>query len=179
MVGNQDADVQVLQFIHDLLDILHSNGVYTSKGFVEHDKLWFDGQTTGNLSTTALTTRKTITQVLAHLLQAELGNQFLELLQLVVTGLLHAHLTEHARLLGQIADTSPGTLIHGELRHFLVAQVDMTTIGHNQARSHIKRGGLAGTVGAQQSYNLTLLHVEAHIIDHRTLTIALHEAFCP
>ena len=188
MVCNQNADIQVFQLVDDLLDILHSDGVYTCKGLVEHDELRLDGQTTGNLCTTAFTSRETVSRVLTHLLQTELGNELLELLQLVVTGLtrhlqhgedivLDTHLTEHRGFLGQIADTSTGSLVNRVFRHLLVAQVDMAAIGHHETCRHIERGGLSCTVRTQESHDLTLLHVEAHIIDHRTLSIALHEAF--
>ena len=53
----------------------------------------------------------------------------------------------------------------------------MSAVGHDQARGHIERGGLAGTVGAQQTYDLTLLHVEAHVVHHGTLAIPLDESF--
>ena len=53
----------------------------------------------------------------------------------------------------------------------------MSTIGHNQTRGHIKRGGLARTIRAQQTNDLTLLHIEAHIVYHGTLTIPFHESF--
>ncbi len=52
----------------------------------------------------------------------------------------------------------------------------MSAIRHDQTRGHIERGGLTGTVGTQQTHNLTLLHVEAHIVDHRTLAVLLDEA---
>ena len=55
----------------------------------------------------------------------------------------------------------------------------MPSVGHNQTRGHIERGGLAGTVRAQQTHDLTLLHVETHVVHHRTFTIPFHETFRP
>lgn len=86
MVGDEDADVAVLQSPHDMLDVLHGNRVDTGKWLVEHDELRVDGQATGYLRTTALTTRQTVTLVLAHLLQAELGDKALQLVQLFAGG---------------------------------------------------------------------------------------------
>ena len=149
MVGDENADVPVFQFPHNLLDILHGNGVDTGEGLVEHDELRFDGQATRNLRASALTTRELVTLVFTHLTQAELLDQFLKLLQLVVAGLarhlehredivLDAHLTEHARLLCQVADASAGTTEHRVFRHILLAQVDMAAVGHNQSCGHIE-----------------------------------------
>ena len=53
----------------------------------------------------------------------------------------------------------------------------MSGIGDHQPRRHIERGGLSGTVGSQQSYNLSLTHVDAHAVGHRTLAVNLHQAF--
>ena len=57
-----------------MLDIFHSNGVDTRKRLVKHDKFRLNGQTAGNLRTTALTTRQLVTLVLAHFLQTELAD---------------------------------------------------------------------------------------------------------
>ena len=190
VVSDEDADISVLQFPHDELDILHGDGVDARKGLVEHDELRLDGQATGDLRPSALTARQLVTLVLAHLAQTELLDQILQFLQLVVARLarhlehredivLDTHLTEHARLLRQIADASTRTLIHRVVRHLLVAQVDMPSVGHDQTRGHIERGGLAGTVRAQQTHDLTLLHVETHVVHHRTFTIPFHETFRP
>ena len=53
----------------------------------------------------------------------------------------------------------------------------MSAIGYDQSCSHIKRGGLTGAVRTQQTDNLALLHIEAHIVNNGTLTIPLHETF--
>jgi hypothetical protein len=45
------------EILYDLLNIFHGNGVDTGKGFIEHDKLGINSQTTSYLGTTALTTR--------------------------------------------------------------------------------------------------------------------------
>ena len=72
---------------------VHGNRVDTGKWLVEHDELRVDGQATGYLRTTALTTRQTVTLVLAHLLQAELGDKALQLVQLLLVGeFLSSHL---------------------------------------------------------------------------------------
>ena len=53
----------------------------------------------------------------------------------------------------------------------------MTGIGYHQTSGHIERGGLACAIGAQQSHYLTLMDIETHIVDHRALSIDLHQTF--
>ena len=77
MVRNQDTDVFLLQVPHNFLDILHRDGIDTGERLVEHDKLRVNSQTTGDFRAASLTTAQLVTFVLAHLLQAELGNQAL------------------------------------------------------------------------------------------------------
>ena len=189
MVGDEDADVTVFQFPHDKLDILHGDGIDTGKRLVEHDELRFDGQTTGNLRPSALTARQLITLVLAHLFQTEVCDEALQDLYLFFAGftrhlqygediVLHAHLTEHRGFLCQIADAGTGTFIDGVGGHLMVAEIDMAAVGQHQTCRHIERCGLAGTVGAEKSHYLTLLHIEGDVVDHCALTIALHQSFC-
>ena len=43
VVGDQDSYVLVFEAVDYALDVFHSDGVYSSKGFVEHDESWVDG----------------------------------------------------------------------------------------------------------------------------------------
>ena len=157
MVGNQNTDVAIFQLPHNVLDILHGNRVNASKGLVEHDEFRFNGQTARNLRSTTLTTRQLVTFVLAHLFQAELLDQRLQLLCLILSGvarhlkhchdiIFHAQLAEHAGLLRQIAYTCPGALINRVISDFLLVDEYMTCIGNNQTGGHVKRSGLTSTV---------------------------------
>ena len=159
MVGDENADVLVLQLPDNLLNIFHGNGIYTGKRLVEHDELGVDGQTAGNLRTAALTTRKLVTLVLAHLLEAELGNQTFQLVLLIIERfvghlehgsdvVLHAHLTEDRCLLCQIADARLGTFVYRIVGDVEVIEENTAFVGCNQAHGHVERGGLAGAVRA-------------------------------
>ena len=188
MVGDEDTDIQVFQFPHDKLDILHGDGIDTGKRFIEHNEFRFDGQTTGDLRPSALTTRELITLVLTYLLQTKLGDQALQFLHLILTWfarhlqyrkdiILHAHLTEDTGLLGQIADTRTGSFIHRVVGHLMVAQVDMAAVRQHQSCCHVERGGLTGTVRSEQTDDLPLFHMKTDVVDHSALPIALDEAF--
>ena len=190
VVGNQDTDIPVFQVPDDVLDVFNGNRVNASERFVEHDKLRIDSQAAGNLCTTALTTRQLVTIVLAHLVQTELCQQFLQLVLalFLVQFLAHlqyrhdivfdTHLAEDGCLLRQVADAGTSTLIYWIGGNLLIVQIDVSAVRHHQTGRHIERGGLAGSIGSQQTYNLALLDVEAHAIDHRTLTIAFDQSVC-
>ena len=85
MVGDEDADVSVLEFPDNVLNVLDRNGVNTREGFVEHDELGVDGETTCNLRASALTTRELVAKILADFLEAELSNQAFERFPLFLT----------------------------------------------------------------------------------------------
>ena len=87
---------------------------------------------------------------------------------------LYAHLPEHRGFLCQIADAGLRPFVDGIVGDFLVVQVDVSCIGHNQSGCHIERGGLAGTVWSEQSHNLSLLHADGHIVHHRPLAVFFH-----
>ena len=149
MVGDENTDIAVFQAPDDVLDILHGNRVYTGEGFVEHDELRFDGQTARNLGTAALTSRQLVSLVLTHFLQTKLGNEALQFLQLILTGLtrhlkhghnvvLNAQFAEHRGLLRQITDAGTGTFIDRIVGDILIVEVDMAPIGNNQTCGHIE-----------------------------------------
>src|SRR5574344_1458294 len=130
MVGDEDAYVPVLEFPHDILNVLNSNGVHASERLIEHDELGVYGQAARYLGTAAFTTGELRALVLAHLLQAKLIYQILQFLLLVVAWLtrhlqdgsnvvLHAHGAEHRSLLSPIAYAATCTFvdrIRGDVR---------------------------------------------------------------
>ena len=157
VVGDKNAYVAVLEFPHNILYVLHGNGVNTGKGFIEHNKLRVDGQTARYLGSAALTARKAVARVLAYLVKAEFLNETFEFFTLIVLGLsrhlehgldvvLHGHLSKHAGLLCQIAYTSLGALINGIVRYFAVVKVYVPCVGHYKPCCHIERRGLASTI---------------------------------
>lgn len=90
VVGDEDADVAKLQSPNDALDVLHGYGVHAREGLVEHDKLRVDGQAACYLRASPLASRESVSQVLAHLLQAKLLDEALHLCDLFVVGELGA-----------------------------------------------------------------------------------------
>ena len=114
VVGYEDTDVAVFESPHHMLYLFDGNRVDTSKGFVEHDELRVDSKTACYLRTTAFATRQLVAKILAYLAQIEVGNEFFELVELLLAcesgHLEHSHnvvldaqLTENARLLRQVA----------------------------------------------------------------------------
>ena len=187
VVGDEHADVLLLELPHDILDVLHGDGVHTGERLVEHDEEGIDGQTAGYLRATAFAAGELVTQILTHLLQTEFVNEALQLFALILTGLarhlqhggdvvLHRHLAKHRGLLRQIADALSGPLVDGVLGDFLAAQEDVAAVGHHEARGHVERGRLAGAVGPQQTHNLPLVNIERNVVHHGTLAIDLHES---
>ena len=62
-----------------MLNILHSNRIDTCKRLIKHNELWVYRQTTGYLTTPAFTSRKSVTEILTHFLQAKLTYKALHL----------------------------------------------------------------------------------------------------
>ena len=189
MVGDKDADVAVFQPPHDVLDIFHSDRIDTGKRLVEHDELGVDGQTSGYLRAASLTAGELVALVLAHLVEPEFADQALQLVKLVAMRpaghfkhrhdiVFHAHFAKHAGLLRQIAYAGTGTFVDGIVGDFFIVDVDVSLVGHHQSGSHIERGGLAGSVGAEQPHDFSLLHIDGHAVGHRAGPVAFHQSFC-
>ena len=84
VVGDDDADVLVLERRHDRLDVLHGDGVDAREGLVEQDERRVDGHRARDLRTAPFAARKLDAEALANLLQAELLDQRLDALGLVL-----------------------------------------------------------------------------------------------
>ena len=188
VVGDEDTDVAVFQFPDNLLDVAHGNRVDAGERLVEHDELRADGQTAGNLRPSALTSRQLVALVLAHLLEAELGDEALQLLELLLAAegrhfehghdiVLDAHLAEHAVLLGEIADAGPRPLVDGKVRNLKVVDIDMAVVGHDEARRHVERSGLSGSVRTEQSDYLALTDIDGDVVDHGALAVSFDQSF--
>ena len=168
-----------------MLDILHGDRVDAGKRLVEHDKLRVDGQAARYLRAATLTTRETVTFVLAHFLQAELSDQALELVELLLVGelrhlqhrhdiVLHRHLAKDAGFLRQVADAGARPLIHRIAGDLLVVDIDMALVGNDQSRGHIERCRLTGSVRTEEPDDLSLLDVERYVVGHGAAPVALH-----
>src|SRR6476661_6742252 len=79
VVGDEHADVAVLELGHNALYFLGGNGVDASEGLVEQHKLGVDGQGAGNFGAAPLAATQHLAQVFAHVGEAELGEQLLYL----------------------------------------------------------------------------------------------------
>src|SRR3712207_1195266 len=89
--------------------------------------------------------------------------------------ILDAHGAENTRLLWQIAYSGTRPLVYGVLCNVLTVDEYMPFVGHHETSGHIERGGLAGTIGPEQSHNLALVHLERHLVGHGALAITLHQ----
>ncbi len=57
VVSDENADVAILEFPNDVLNVLYRNRVNASERLVEHYELWVDGKASRNLASATLATR--------------------------------------------------------------------------------------------------------------------------
>ena len=190
VVGYEDTDITMFQLPYYPLYLFYSNRVNACKGLVEHDELRFYGETACYLCAAAFSTRETVTEVAAYLLEGEFADEIFEFFELLFTWktchleytqdiVFDRHLAEYAGLLWQIAHTISGMLIDSHRGNLLVINKDTSGIGDYQSGGHIEGGRLTGTIRAQQSDNLALLYVEGDIVDDSSLAVDFYEAFGP
>ena len=86
MVGDKDAYVAFLEVRHNILYVLHGDGVDTGERFVEQQEHGVVGKGTRYLCAASLTTAELYTFALADMLQPELIEQRLQLLTLLFFG---------------------------------------------------------------------------------------------
>ena len=188
MVRDDDPDILVLELGNDILDILHGNRVHTRERLVQKNELRVDGKSPRYLATPSLTSGELDSETLPDLGQIELVNQRLETLLTLLPGhvgklhhghdiVLHGHLPEDRRLLGQISDTLLGTLEHRQAGNLLVVEEYPSVIRNYLACNHIETGGLAGSVRPEKSHDLALAHLHGDALDDSPHTVFLDKIF--
>ena len=157
MVGDKDADVFLLEFIDDVLDVLDGNGVNAGEGFVEHDEFGIDGETAGNFGASAFAARELVAEVFPHFLEPELGDEAFKFVALFGRGhgchledgpdvVFHRQLSEHRRLLREVADSVLRSAIDGIFRDVEVVEEDAALVGSDKTDGHVECRGLACSV---------------------------------
>ena len=94
--------------------------------------------------------------------------------------ILDAQTAENRGLLRQIPHTHLGPAIDGLFGEFgylavVVFEKDLAFVGFDQADDHIERRGLAGSVRAQKTHDLTLVHVDRNVVHHGAGFVFLDE----
>src|SRR5262249_23830065 len=79
---------------------------------------------------------------------------------------LDVETAEDRGLLRQIADAEPRALVHRQTRDVVAFELNAATVGLDEPGDHVEHGGLAGAVGAEESYCLAAAHVEARALDY-------------
>ena len=189
VVGDEDADVAVLEVCDDVLDVLHGYGVDAGEGFVEEEELGVVGQGAGYLGAAALAAGELNALAAPYLLQPEFDDKRFELL-LPLLGVhvlaefedghdvvFDGHLAEDRGFLCQVAHAELCTAVHGHLGDFHVVEEDTAGEGLDDAHYHVEGGGLAGAVGAEEAYDFALAHVDAHLFDDGTGTVFFDYVF--
>ena len=181
VVGDDHADVLVLERRHDRLDVLHGDRVHAGERFIQQDERRIDGHGARDLRTAAFAARELYAEAFAHLLQPELLDQRFDAFVLVLLRegghlqhgpyvVLHREAAEYRRLLRQIAYAELGAAVYGQVRQFgglafVAFEENAPFVGLDQSHDHVEGRGLAGSVGTQKAYDLSLVDVDRHVVD--------------
>ena len=86
-------------------------------------------------------------------------------------------LPKDGRLLRQVAQAQARALVDGQVLDTLAIDADFAGIGGHEAHDHVKTGGFASAVVAQQADDLAGRHRHMHVVHHGAGAVALLEAF--
>ena len=89
-----------------------------------------------------------------------------------------AELAEHRGFLGQVAQAQAGAFVHGQAGDVPAVERDAAGVGADQAHDHVKAGGLAGAVGAEQADDFAGAHFHREVVHHLARAVALGQAGC-
>ena len=72
----------------------------------------------------------------------------------------HAEFPEYRGFLRQIADAPLGPFVHRQGGDVFLLEENLPFIGFDEADDHVEGGRLSRAIGAEQPYDLTLVHLE-------------------
>jgi hypothetical protein len=73
-------------------------------------------------------------------------------------------MAEDRSLLGKIADSHLGTLVHRETGDLLIIKEYLAGVRNDESGDHIEAGSLSCTVRSEKSYDLSLLDFHRHTL---------------
>ena len=184
MIGDQDADVALLQLHHQVADIGDGEGVDSGKRFVEEHDLGLRGQRPGDLAAPSFAARKRDCRRCPERDQPEFveqpfkprapcGSVGLGDLEHRRDILLHRHSAKNAGFLREIAKPENRATIHRKVRDIAPVEQDPPGVGFDQPHHRVKTGGLARAVGAEQADHLAAMNAQRDVVEHRALVIGL------
>src|SRR5438034_266697 len=85
-------------------------------------------------------------------------------------------LAEHRGLLRQVAEAELCPAVHRQQRDVGVLQADAARVARHEPDDHVEGGGLAGTIGPEESHDLTAGELERQVAHDLTGLVALGES---
>ncbi len=85
----------------------------------------------------------------------------------------HIQLAKDRRFLRQVRQAQARALVDGHIAHRVAVDQHVPAVAAHQAHNHVKRGGFASAVGAQQAHHLTFLHRDGDVFDHLAAAVRL------
>src|SRR5690554_156804 len=166
VVGDEYANSFAAQVLDDLLDVANGDGVNTGKGLVKQDELRVGGQRAGDFYTATLTAGQAHARAVADMgdvkflqqaFQLIIALSLVEILAQLEDGhdvVAHTQLAKNRGFLWQVTESGSGAAMHGNMADVLAVDTDAAMIGTYQADNHVETGGLASSVGAEQTHHL-------------------------
>ncbi len=173
MIGDDDADILVLELCNDILDILDRDRIYPRERLVKKDEFRIYGEGSRYFAASPLSSGKLDSEALAHLRKIELVNEgfkFILALSLGHGGHLHdaqdvvldAHLPENAGLLWEIADSFLGSFVHRKAGDVLVIEEHSPGIRDYLSGDHVEACCLSRSVRAEKADYFALVNLHGH-----------------
>ncbi|BBG30867.1 pyruvate decarboxylase [Zymobacter palmae] len=190
VIGNQNADAAVAQLTNDVLDFTHRDGVDAREWFIKQDERGIHGQCARYFDAATFTTGQAHPHIVADMRDAEFFQQCIQMLVALLTSkvltrfqnrqniICHRQLAEDRRFLRQVANACTCALMHRTTRQVHIVNAHFTSVGLNQTDNHVERCGLAGTVGAEQTHDLTLRNGETDILHDAAFLEAFGQMRC-
>ncbi len=184
VVGDEDADLLLLEEADEVLDVGDGEGVDVGKGFVEEKERGLRDEGAGDFQTAPLAAGESGGSLVAQMSEMELLEERLKREIFVGKGLENAEDVlldgkgaENGGLLREIAKAEMRPFVNGKCGDVLPLEEDFTAFRLDKANGDVEGGGLAGAVGAKKADNFARLYVKGEAVKDWLAAVALDEIF--
>ncbi len=188
VVGEEDGNAAVAEAADDVLDAVNGHGVDAGEGFVEQDDFGVAGEGTSDFEAATFTAGEGAGALGAFFVEAEFAEQLAGAFDGLLAGeflefedseevLFDGEFGEYGGVLGEVAKSVPGALVHGPAGDVDALEEDSAFGGRNQPAGHAKAGALASSVGPEQADDFPFVDGKAHPIDSSFAGVVFDEVF--
>src|SRR4051812_43989495 len=188
MVGDQDAEAAVAQAADNFLNFENGDGVNAAEWFVQEQEFGRGDKGAGDFEATFFAAAEGVGFAFGKAAHVEFVKEVFEANVAFRAGelagfedgedvLFDSEFAEDGGFLREITNAEARALVHGERGDVAILEFDGAAVWGDDTDDHVKCGGFARAVGAEQADDFTGGNGDGNAVHHAAAAVLFDEAF--